>query len=295
MKNNTRNKASKNTIRIVLAVIAAAIFVVLCKLETVFNPAFDPSQDFIKFIDVGQGDSILIYSNGYSALIDTGLADAGNDICSVLDECGIKKLNVLMLTHLDYDHTGGSDRITEIFEVENLILPQLSVESEGLIRAELVLNRIVDAGGEVMQAEQGMNFRIGEFEITVLAALENMSSENNRSIVTMAEIGDIRFLLAGDIESKAEKEILAEGLDINCDVLKVAHHGSNSSSSEAFLKAAKPQYAVISVGADNQYGHPHNEVLSTFEYFNAKVLRTDRFGDITFYVDDGELSYKTER
>ena len=251
------------------------------------------SDDFVKFIDVGQGDSTLICSNGYSAIIDTGISDSASDICSVLDDCGIDTLDVMILTHLDNDHIGGAKRIIEIYSPKNLILPEISVESEGLATAHLVIGMVTDYGGNIYTATAGMNFEIGDFKATVLAHFSEQDKENNRSIVMMAEIDRKRFLLTGDIEKKAEYELLKEGLDLRCDVLKVAHHGSDSSTTEDFIKAIKPNYAVISVGEDNLYNLPDNKVLSNLQYYGAKIFRTDKNSDITFFVNDGEITVKT--
>lgn len=292
--------------RVIKAIIATflciAVFVVAFAISGIdlsrsllFGSRFNTEDDFVRIIDVGQGDSILIYSNGYSALIDTGLSDASAEVCSALESCGIKKLDVLLITHLDSDHTGSLGTVTEIFGAENLILPEISVESEGLGSAQLAISNVTDSDGNIYTAVQGMNFTIGEFEITVLAAFSEMNDENNRSVITVAEIDGIRFLLAGDMESKAEKALLNENLDLKCDVLKVGHHGSSTSSKENFLKAVLPRYAAISVGKDNSYSHPHSEVLSSLEYVGAKLYRTDLDGDITFYVKNKKIVPKTEK
>ncbi len=254
---------------------------------------FNKSDDFVKVIDVGQGDSILIYSNGYSALIDTGISENDNNLCAVLDRCSIDTIDVLLLTHLDSDHTGGISRICEIYGISNLILPELSVESEGLPAAEIAINKVAESGGEILMAKQGMNFEIGEFSVTVIGCYTDLKDENSRSVITMAEIDDKKFLLTGDMTAKTEKELIRDGIDFKCDVLKVAHHGSSSSSTDDFLKKAKPRYAAISVGKYNKYGHPHNNVLSALSYYGAEIFRTDSSGDITFFVKYGKISVTT--
>lgn len=251
------------------------------------------SDDFVKFIDVGQGDSTLICSDGYSAIIDAGISDTASDICAELDDSGVDTLDVMVLTHLDNDHIGGAKRVIEIYKPKNLILPEISVESEGLATAHLVIGKVTDYGGNIYTATAGMNFEIGDFKATVLAHFSEQDKENNRSIVMMAEIDKIKFLFTGDIEKKAEAELLNEGLNLKCDVLKVAHHGSNSSSGDDFLEASKPKYAVISVGKDNIYKMPNSKVLSNLQYYGANIYRTDINGDIVFYVNDGEITVKT--
>lgn len=258
-----------------------------------FN-SFDSEQDFVRILDVGQGDSILIYSNGYSALIDTATEEYGGDICEELALCGINRLDVLALTHLDSDHSGGVNSIVANYKISNLILPELSVESEGITKAELAINAVTQCGGQIYTAVQGMNFTVGEFTVTVLAAFDKMASENNRSVIVMAEIDGKKFLLTGDMESEAEVALLKENLDLSCDVLKVAHHGSSSSSTEAFLAVASPKFAAISVGA-NSYGHPTEKVLARLSNVGAEILRTDQSGNITFNVSNGEITVTCEK
>lgn len=295
---------SENIIKALFAVVSGLLaFIIVFSLSGIdldknFSgnfKRFDKQSDFVRVIDVGQGDSILIYSNGYSALIDTGTNISAPEVCTVLEDCGINKLDVLLITHLDNDHVGGLENVLEFFGAKNLILPEITFESEGIHSARNAMGNVVGNGGNIYTAVQGMNFKIGEFEITVLATFGTMELENNRSIITMAEIDGKKFLLAGDIESGAEKYLLKENLNLTCDVLKVAHHGSSTSSKMDFLKAVSPEMAVISVGKDNFYGHPHSEVLSALEHIGADIYRTDIDGDVSFYIEDGEIVPKTEK
>lgn len=286
---------SKRKLRALIAVICAIASLIVYVADRHLNAiSFDETQDFVRFIDVGQGECILIYSNGYSALIDTGLASSVNDVCETLSDCGIRKIDVMLITHLHDDHTGGISGILELFEVENLILPEISVSSEGLSSVQLAINEVTKSGGKTHSAVQGMNFAIGEFELTVLASYGKEESENDRSVITVAELDGKRFLFTGDAEKGVEKALLKENLDLKCDVFNAGHHGSSTSNCEELLRAVGPRYTAISVGEDNMYGHPHNEVLADFEYFNIEVFRTDRNGDITFYVDNGKIIPKTE-
>lgn len=298
MKKTGRNSLAAIITGLICTILFAFVFAqnagIFSEESFISSPSeFKNSDDFVKVIDVGQGDSILIYSNGYSALIDTGISDNANNLCAVLDRCAVDTIDVLLLTHLDSDHTGGVSRVCEIYEISNLILPELSVESEGLPAAEIAINKVAKSGGEILMAKQGMNFEIGEFKVTVIGCYTEMNDENSRSVITMAEIDGKKFLLTGDMSAKTEKKLINDGINFKCDVLKVAHHGSSSSSTEDFLKIAKPRYAVISVGKYNKYGHPHNNVISALNYYGAEILRTDLSGDITFYVKDGKISVNT--
>ena len=160
--------------------------------------------------------------------------------------------------------------------------------------AQNAINSVTSSGGGVYNAVQGMNFDVGDFEITVLAAYSD-DEENNRSIFAMAQIEGRKFLFTGDAETEVEKQLVEEGLNLECDVLKVGHHGSNTSSSKVFLDKVKPKNAVISVGIDNSYGHPHNEVINRFKSMNTEIFRTDKSGSLTFYVKDGKISVKMEK
>lgn len=296
-KNKRKISRSLITVIVSLVLILVSCFInsdVFIKWYVKNNGEFDTSKDFISVIDVGQAECILIYSNGKSALFDVGTSDSANNICEVLNSCNIDNIDTLMISHLHSDHIGGIRKITEFFGVSNLILPEISVESEGLGEAEYAINKITRSGGKVYTAVQGMNFKIGNFEITILACYSEMSDENNRSIIAVAEHSGTKFMFTGDAETKVEKLLLEEGLNLKCDILSVGHHGSSTSSSDEFLKAVRPRYAVISAGEGNMYGHPHNEVLASLEYIGAKIYRTDRNGDITFYVKDGVIKPVTE-
>ncbi len=301
-----RRKNNRLIISVASSVLALIVAVIACsgtdEVRNFFGPwlsysskYFDTSQDFVRFLDVGQGDSILIYSNGRTALIDTGTVNYENEICADLNSCGINTIDALILSHLHADHTGSVTRIIDDYRVKNLILPELSIESEGLSAAQYAVNAVTETDGGVYNAVQGMNFTVGEFELTVLASYGDFDEENNRSLFIMAEIDDVKFLLSGDAEKQAENRILGEGLDLDCDVYKAAHHGSNTSNTEKFLKELTPRYVAISCGKDNTYGHPHNEVLQKFEETKAEVYRTDLQGDITFYVEKGVIRTESEK
>ena len=286
------------------ALLAAAVFITAFsrgvfgeRLQQVFNPAasFDTSVDFVKITDVGQADSILIYSDGYSAVIDAGTENSVPNILNDLDSARIDEIDALIVTHLHTDHAGGLPELAKRREIDNLIIPELESSAEAAQLVKTAKRTVTAKGGNVYTAVQGMNFEIGEFTVTVLAYYDDMQDENNKSVIVMAEIDGIKFLFTGDAEAKTEKALIDEGLNIDCDVLKVAHHGSSSSSSQSFLKAATPKYAAISVGANNIYSHPTESVISALENCGAQILRTDTDGDITFYVENGEIRTVTEK
>ena len=263
------------------------------KANLVLNGGFDETSDFVKFTDVGQGDSAIIYSNGYSAVIDMGLPNFAPDIYEDLSKCSLKEIDVVLISHLHSDHLGGLQKVAENYKIKNLIMPEILDSS--IAAAKNARTFITNNGGSAYNAVAGMNFEIGEFNITVLGFLDDKKNENNRSVFTVAEKDGAKFLFTGDAETKAEQYILNQKLNLDCDVLKVSHHGSNSSTCREFLNATTPDYAVISVGEDNMYNHPNSETLEALKSINAEIYRTDLCGDITFDLSDGNIKINTEK
>lgn len=304
MRQMKKSKNKKPKYIAAAALLAVAVFITAFsrgvfgeRLQKVFNPAaaFDTSVDFVKITDVGEADSILIYSDGCSAVIDVGTENSVPNILDDLDSARIKDIDALIVTHLHTDHAGGLAELAKRREIDNLIIPELNSSAEAAQLVKTAKRTVTAKGGNVYTAVQGMNFEIGEFTVTVLAYYDDMRDENNKSVIVMAEIDGIKFLFTGDAEAKTEKALIDEGINIDCDVLKVGHHGSSSSSSQSFLKAATPKYAAISVGENNIYSHPTESVISALENCGAQILRTDTDGDITFYVENGEIRTVTEK
>ncbi len=269
--------------------------VALCLYQNSFSSAvkFNTESDFIEFLDVGQGDCALIYSNGYSALIDVGEPEHAPTLRKALSDYGIKQLDAVIISHLHSDHVGALPEIADLYPIDNLFMPAL--KNNSIIAAKAGQQEAIKNGSAFYEARAGINFNIGEFEITLLSDFEDNDNENNRSVFVMAKTDDTRILFTGDAEAKTESLLLKEGINIDCDILKVGHHGSNTSSSKRFLKYASPDYAVISVGKNNSYRHPHDTTLSSLKRNGAEILRTDYNGDITFDFTSDRLEIKAEK
>lgn len=249
--------------------------------------------DAVYFLDCGQGDSALIESNGRFALIDTG--DGKIDLSKDLKDHGVKKLDAVILTHWDNDHYGGYKDIADKIQILNLVTDSSPNNEKDEKLANEILNLSESNGTENHIAIPGMEIDIGEIKITVVFHDEDAEEDNNRSIVTIAECHGSKFLFTGDAESSAEEKMLNEKIKLECDVLKVGHHGSKYSSSKKFLEKVNPKYAVISCGKDNKYGHPHSESVYRLKNKGVTVFRTDERGEITFDMTNGELSPATEK
>ena len=300
MKN--KNKHLKFTVA--AALLTAAVFIIAFSrgifgedLQQIFNPAaaFDTSADFVKITDVGQADSILIYSNGYSAVIDVGTENSAENILEDLDSARISRIDALIVTHLHTDHAGALPELARRKEIDNLIIPELDYDAEAASLVKTAKQTVTANGGNAYTAVQGMNFKIGEFTVTLLAYYGDMQEDNNKSVIVMAELDGIKFLFTGDAEAKTERALIEDGLNIDCDVLKVGHHGSATSSSKEFLDKATPDYAAISVGENNIYSHPSESVIDALKEQGTRILRTDTDGDITFFVENGKIKTETEK
>ncbi len=296
-----RHTNKRKIFTVITAVLCIVVFAVLMFIAR--NPSvldgnkssdliFKNGDDFIRFIDVGQGDCALIYSDGYTALIDMGIAISSDDIIDTLNDCKVGVIDMLIISHYHTDHIGGFEDVAEFYKIKNLVGP--SVTSSNIKAAQNTKEAVLSSGGNFYEAVYGMSFTIGEFKITVLGYY-NKGDENNRSVYVMAEIDGVKFLFTGDGEATAENELLKREADIDCDILKVAHHGSKTGTGDEFLKAVTPEYAVISVGEGNTYNHPNVETLISLEKFDAQIYRTDKDGDISFYINDGEIIIETEK
>lgn len=237
----------------------------------------------ILFVDVGQGDSALLSHRDGNVLIDTGTTESGAVIGNVLREHG-GYLNCLVLTHPHSDHTGGAAYIIENFRIDTVILPENMEESDPIVKAirQKNISTAILTPGEA--------FRIGELQFTCLAPLSEHNWENDNSYVLRLDYGEVSALFTGDAESASEATQLAvygaaPGGFLDVDLLKAGHHGSSTSSTDLYLAAVTPEYAVISCGVDNAYGHPHKEAISHLMECGARILRTDLSGTVVFRTD----------
>lgn len=253
----------------------------------------------VHFINVGQGDCVLLCQSGRYALIDAGTAESANTILWYLDAMGVKKLDYVFMTHPHADHIGGMEEVLEHYEIGLLVLPDFS---KGPAPTSQVLERVLIKANEkeiaAQTAAEGDIYQLGEGEITVLLAGIPSKEFNNISVVTRFEAPGLRFLDTGDGESALEAELAekyAFSGELQADVMKAGHHGSATSNTVQLLSAAVPSVIVASCGKDNSYGHPHEEFLKRAAGAGAQVLRTDQYGSIAAYTDGEGISIVTQQ
>ena len=204
----------------------------------------------VSYIDVGQGDATLIQKGNFSMLIDAGKNEKGTTVVERIKNQGITKLNVLVGTHPDSDHIGGLYDVLKEIPVDTVYLPEASKETKTYREVEDALRQ---AGKEAQMPEIGKEYQYdNNVMIRFLGPQRDYSGANDNSLVVQLAYGKNRFLFMGDAEEKSENDILAKNFDLECDVLKVGHHGSYTATSDVFLQESNPVYAVISAGKDNE-------------------------------------------
>lgn len=241
----------------------------------------------IHFIDVGQADAALVLCDGKAMMIDGGNSDDSDVIYTYLKKHGVTHIDYMIGTHAHEDHIGGLPGALNYSTVGKVYCPVEKYDSKAFDN----FKKYVEQRGTVLTKPQiGESFSLGSAYVDIIAC-NSHDDTNETSIVLKIVYGETSFLFTGDAERLTEQTILENGYDIKSTLLKVGHHGSDSSTSYPFLREVMPQYAVISVGCDNTYGHPTEEVLSRLSDANVIVYRTDLMGDIICTSDGKELTF----
>ena len=285
---------------VVLILITLAVYL-FPELKPVLFP--EPAAAFIEvpevtgelavhYIDVGQADCTLLECGGKTMLIDGGNVDDSSLVVSYLKSQGIGHLDYVVCTHAHEDHAGGLSGPLNTCTVGQVFAPVTEYDS---VPFEYFLKYTAGQGLEVTVPEADSSFLLGEARVIVLGPRKTYEEPNDTSIVLRVDHGENSFLFTGDMEATAEDDLLADQCELNVDVLKVGHHGSNTSSSYVFLREVMPRYGVISCGTDNSYGHPHEEVTSRLYDAGVTVYRTDEQGTVVARSDGKTISFLTEK
>ncbi|MCI8497039.1 MAG: MBL fold metallo-hydrolase [Clostridiales bacterium] len=264
-------------------------------LEPEVKPVADGEMQ-VHFVDVGQADCILVTCNGKNMLIDAGNNADGDGIVQYLNKQGIEKLDLVIGTHPHEDHIGGLDNVIDAFEVGTVIMPKIPDSIVPTTKTYTsVLKSIQNKGLKITTPKYGSTYELSGAVLTILGPVADYSDLNNMSVVCRLVYGDTSFLFTGDAEAEAEEDILKKSPQLESTVLKFGHHGSSTSSSEAWLDAVKPKYGVIMCETGNKYGHPHRETLDAMKGRNIYDYRTDLDGTVLMTSDGKNISTKTEK
>lgn len=247
----------------------------------------------VRFVDVGQADcEILQFPDGRNIIIDGGKNDTEDNLVKKIKKYGIEKFDYVIATHPHEDHIGGLDKVIDNFEIGCVYMPDATSNSKTFSD---MLDSIENKNVEVKQAKAGITV-IDEEKINMVFVAPNSDyyeETNDYSAVVKLTYNGCSFLFTGDAEALSEREMLANGMDLRAQILKVGHHGSSTSTTYEFLRKVNPTYAVIEVGKDNSYGHPHDETMEALD--GIKVYRTDTDGTITMECDGVNLAVTTEK
>lgn len=274
-KNNVKKLKLKNKNLISILCLAISIIIIYFGINE-----FVVTQDYVvvHFIDVGQGDATLIQASGGTVLIDGGDNHFSDNLLEYLKNEGVSHITYVVATHPHSDHIGGLINVLYELDVDYVMMPRVA---HSTLTFERFITAIENNKIEVLEPIVSEVFNIGNVEFTVLAPNSSgYRSLNDYSIVLRMVYGDVSFLFTGDAERVSENEILKNNLNVSADILQVGHHGSNTSTTQEFLDAVSPYIAVISVGENNSYGHPHYNVINRLNNSNVAIYRTDIHGTI---------------
>lgn len=245
----------------------------------------------VHFLDVGQGLSILVQSEGQTLLYDGGGRSASSFTVAYLERQGVAEIDYMISSHYDEDHVAGLIGCLNAFDVRQVIGADYEQDTKIY---QSFMNAVEAEGLTVLHPAVGDSFDFGSGSFTVLAPASIGEEDNGNSVVIRLDNGENSFLFTGDANLDSEAAMCAAGLELSCDVLSVSHHGSATATGWDFLQAAVPEYAVVSCGAGNSYGHPHKDVCDRLEAMGIPLFRTDLQGTVTVTSDGTELIWDQE-
>lgn len=280
--------------KLICALLALIICVCFCACEPfgIGNRIGKPDSKLtVHFIDVGQGDCILMESGGEFVLIDSGEREYSDRVTDYIKEQGAARLTYVIATHPHSDHIGGMRDILKSIAADNFITKEADTDTHLWTN---LLKTVEEKGINYIDAKVGDTYTFGEAEFRILGPLSDTYEEyNSASVVTKVTFADISFLLTGDSDNVSNKEMMEAGEDLTADVIKLGHHGSSDALTSSFLQAVDPMFAVISCGRNNDYGHPHKDTVKRLDLIGCEFFRTDIQGTIVAKTDGTKLSITT--
>ena len=260
-------------------------------------PVMDGAGLRVHILDVGQADCILIQGPEKVLVIDGGESGDASTIIQYLQKQGVERIDYYLNTHPHSDHYGGITQVMQAIPTGEFFHHPVPEEHTPTTRSyQKLIQYLLDSKTKTTVLDPGDTLDLGGGAVlTILAPLEGYEDMNNNSLVGRLTFGERAFLFTGDAEKKSEKAILESGVELSADVYSIPHHGSNTGMTQKFLDQVKPQYATISVGKDNDYGHPHRDTIQRLSEGEIPCLRTDLLGNIVFETDGKTLSLSTDR
>ena len=252
----------------------------------------NPNLMYVHYINVDQGDAILIQVNNKNLLIDSGPKNHKKQLVKFLTDLNISKLDYVIATHPHEDHIGNMNTVLNSYKVQSFYAPKVYSYTKSF---EQMIDSLKSNNLKINPIKRGCNtINLGfQTNVEVFSPInDTYDNENNYSPVIKISFGNNSFLFTGDAEKEIEDKLILLNDDLKADILKVSHHGSSSSTSDAFLNRVSPKYAVISVGKNNIYDHPNDTIISKLNTYNINILRTDIQNNITLISDGTNISYK---
>lgn len=263
--------------------------------NTAQTPALDAEGELIlTMIDCGQADSYLFIQDGVVALVDCGTRSTGDDVVEYLKSQGITKIDYVFGTHPHDDHMGGMYDVITNFQIGQIIIPEVEA---GEVTANWYMKLIKELGKDnydVHYAKLGEVYNLGGATMNVIGPIsEPKDNINNYSIVMKVSFGEMDIIMTGDAETDVEEEILKSGVNLDAEILKVGHHGSDTSTSDEFLDAIDPDYALISAKVGNKYEHPVKSTMEKLEERDIEVYRTDELGTVVVTITTDSANFSS--
>ena len=263
-------------------------FLIIALPQYVF--AAEPFE--LHLLNVGHGQSVLIEADGHYMLVDGGGRNASSFVVSYLKDQGIDSLDAVAVSHYDEDHMAGVIGVLSVFPVGQLWLPSYAGEGE---LYQSFAEKAISNGCAITHGKAGQSFSVGGASIEIVGPIyEGYEAENDRSLVFRVLYGEESILISGDAEKQSEQDMVQSGAALSSQIYVVGHHGSSSSSSDAFLDAVSPAYAIISCGKDNSYGHPTMEALQRLQNHGVSMFRTDQQGTVVAFSDGYSLWFNVD-
>lgn len=300
-----KSERKKQVGKIYKKLLAIIIFLVMSFLGITFSEVGVDGELELTMIDVGQADSFLLIQGDEIALIDCGTRSSGDDVVKYLQDHEITKIDYLFGTHPHDDHMGGMYDVISNVEVGKVIIPKVRA---GQVTAAWYMKLMEElkeggtdeakpnyGGYDVEYATIGTEYTLGDAKIKIIGPVEEYySNANNYSTVLKVTYGQMDVIMTGDAETKVEKQILETGVDLDAEILKVGHHGSDTSTSDEFLAAISPEFALISTEVGNKFEHPIKSTMDKLKENDIEVYRSDESGTVVVTITSDDAKFSVE-